>query len=210
LSIEKAYDSWSEIYDANENKTRDLDKQATIKALEQLSFNRVLEIGCGTGKNTVFFAQKAKEVFAMDFSIKMLSIARKKVKESQIHFIQADINQEWDVPNLYFDLISCNLVLEHISDLDLIFKKAKQKLAVNGKIFISELHPIKQYLGSKACFDTKNGVQELEVFIHHLTDYIDSAYQEGFELIEIKEWFDKDQIKETIPRLISFVFESKK
>jgi hypothetical protein len=29
MSIEKAYDSWSEQYDTNQNKTRDLDQKVT-------------------------------------------------------------------------------------------------------------------------------------------------------------------------------------
>lgn len=33
MSIEKAYNSWAQQYDSDENKTRDLDKIATIEIL---------------------------------------------------------------------------------------------------------------------------------------------------------------------------------
>ena len=39
MSIKKSYDSWSEQYDINENKTRDLDQKVTIKTLSRFVFD---------------------------------------------------------------------------------------------------------------------------------------------------------------------------
>ena len=72
--------------------------------------------------------------------------------------------------------------------------------------FISELHPFKQYSGSKAKYETENGTKELEVYIHHVSEYIDDAKKNGFEFVEMKEWFDENN-KNGLPRLISFVFK---
>ena len=60
MSIEKAYNTWAEQYDTNENKTRDLDIKATIETLSKYKFKYVLELGCGTGKNTKWLLRKAK------------------------------------------------------------------------------------------------------------------------------------------------------
>ena len=89
-----------------------------------------------------------------------------------------------------------------------LFNQANQKLLENGIFFISELHPFKQYLGSKAKFETENGIEELKVFIHHISDYVESAENNDFKLLEINEWFD-DNSEKDIPRLISFVFRKK-
>ena len=72
--------------------------------------------------------------------------------------------------------------------------------------FISELHPFKQYSGSKAKYETENGTKELEVYIHHVSEYIDDAKKNGFEFVEMKEWFDENN-ENGLPRLISFVFK---
>ena len=88
----------------------------------------------------------------------------------------------------------------------MILKLANQKLKKNGLFFISELHPFKQYLGSKAQYETENGTKELEVYVHHISEYIDDAKNNGFQLIELKEWFDKNS-KNGIPRLISLLFK---
>jgi ubiquinone/menaquinone biosynthesis C-methylase UbiE len=60
MSIEKAYDFWANQYDTNQNRTRDLDKISTIETLSKYDFKSVLELGCGTGKNTKWLLLKAK------------------------------------------------------------------------------------------------------------------------------------------------------
>ncbi|MDX1762503.1 MAG: methyltransferase domain-containing protein, partial [Christiangramia sp.] len=81
MSIEKAYDHWSSQYDSNKNKTRDLDGQVTRNVLGNLKFNSVLELGCGTGKNTEWLQTRANSILAVDFSEEMLTLAKKKIKD---------------------------------------------------------------------------------------------------------------------------------
>jgi predicted TPR repeat methyltransferase len=116
------------------------------------------------------------------------------------------LTKDWEIENNFVDLITASLTLEHIENLDHIFLQANLKLKKNGLFFISELHPFKQYSGSKAKYETENGIKELEVYIHHISEYIDTAKNNGFKLIELKEWFDESSENE-IPRLISFVFK---
>jgi hypothetical protein len=83
---------------------------------------------------------------------------------------------------------------------------ASLKLKEDGLFFISELHPFKQYSGSKARYETENGTEELEVYVHHISEYIENAKTNGMELVELKEWFDEG-VENEIPRLISLVFK---
>ena len=205
MSIEKAYDIWAHQYDTNKNRTRDLDKRSTIETLSNYNFENVLELGCGTGKNTEWLLSKAKQVVGLDFSREMLNKAKEKISDKRVIFKKTGLNESWGIDNNFADLITCSLTLEHIDDLNPIFKKANQKLTKNGVLFISELHPFKQYTGSKAQYETDKGTKELEVFVHHISDYVGSAKSNGFKLLEINEWFDNHSKKE-IPRLISFVF----
>ncbi len=205
MSIKKAYNSWSEIYDINENKTRDLDQKATIETLSKYAFDRVLELGCGTGKNTEWLITKAKKVIGIDFSEKMLAKAKEKIHSEKVHFIQGDLTQKWEVAANFADLITCSLTLEHIQDLDSVFKQANNTLKNEGLFFISELHPFKQYSGSKARYEIDGKVKELDVYTHHISEYLEVAKNNNFKLLEINEWFD-EAAKTGIPRLISFVF----
>ncbi|MEO1513721.1 MAG: class I SAM-dependent methyltransferase [Bacteroidota bacterium] len=206
MSISESYNAWASIYDTNKNKTRDLDGQATRQTLAPYAFTHVLEAGCGTGKNTLWFAEKAVQVTALDFSEKMLAVAREKVSKTSVHFQQADLLQAWPVEDAAVDLVSFNLVLEHIEELTAVLAEAHRVLEPGGKLFICELHPFKQYVGSKARFETEEGVMELEVHLHHFTDYIKAAQANGFRLLDAAEWFDEEG-ETDLPRLLSFLFE---
>jgi len=205
MSIAEAYNFWASTYDEVANKTRDLEAIALRKSLENEDFNSTLELGCGTGKNTFWLAKRSKNLTALDFSEKMLEKAKLLDRENKVNFQQTDLNKTWPVPSENFDLISCSLVLEHIKNLDFIFAEANRALKKNGIFFLCELHPFKQYLGSKARFETENGTKELEVNTHHISDYLLAAEKSGFHLKKINEWFDEDQ--KEIPRLISFIFK---
>ncbi|MFB6306508.1 MAG: hypothetical protein ABEH43_05900 [Flavobacteriales bacterium] len=73
------------------------------------------------------------------------------------------------------------------------------------KNLVNELHPFKQYAGSKAKYETKEGTRELETYVHHFSEYLSEADKAGFKLIKLNEWFDGPN-ENDIPRLISFVF----
>lgn len=207
MSIDQSYNQWADSYDSNVNKTRDLDQRITQKVLGALKFSRVLELGCGTGKNTEWLIKKANSIKAIDFSRKMLEQAQAKIKSDKVQFIPADIKSFWPIPNNSVDLITCNLVLEHIDDLHIVFRQAFDKLQAGGYFFISELHPIRQYKGSQAKFETPDGKTHLlEVYTHHISEFTDIGKQQNLPLASLKEWFDDDD-PNGIPRLVSFLFQ---
>jgi len=206
MSIRKAYDDWSETYDTDENLTRNLDQQVTREVLANQHFISTLEIGCGTGKNTAFLAQIGEIVHAVDFSQGMIRKAKEKVQAENVRFSIMDISQKWNFEAQSFDLIVCNLVLEHIENLSFIFSEAARVLKDQGRFFINELHPFKQYEGKKARFYMGEEKIEVEAFVHHISDFFNAATATGLTLMKLNEyWHDDDGNKP--PRLVSFLFE---
>ena len=206
MSIQKAYNEWSEMYDTDQNLTRDLDQEVTRETLANLRFDSILEIGCGTGKNTAFLVRVGAHVHALDFSEGMIEKAKEKVKAENVRFSVADLTQKWPCEDRSYDLIVCNLVLEHIEDLSFIFSEASRILKENGRFMINELHPFRQYEGKKARFDKGEGVIEIPAFVHHISDFFNTATANKLGLIKLNEWWhEQDQGKP--PRIVSFVFE---
>lgn len=206
MSIQKAYDNWSATYDTDENLTRDLDQEVTRELLAGLHFDSILEIGCGTGKNTSFLVHIGTKVHAVDFSQGMIEKAREKVGPENVRFSMMDITQKWEFEDRSFDLIVCNLVLEHIEDLSFVFSEASRTLKEQGRFFIHELHPFKQYEGKKARFYGEKGATEIQAFVHHISDFLDAATKNRLRLVKLSEWWhEEDQNKP--PRLVSFTFE---
>ena len=126
-SVRQSYNSWSATYDLVENKTRDLEARACREILSGISFETVIELGCGTGKNTEWLAERAKHVTAIDLSEEMQAVARRKIKAANVSFKLADIKEPWDFAGENADLITCSLILEHIDNLDVVFMAIFQK-----------------------------------------------------------------------------------
>jgi ubiquinone/menaquinone biosynthesis C-methylase UbiE len=149
MTIQDAYTDWSATYDSDRNLTRDLDQRVAREELQSFRCKSILELGCGTGKNTLMLASIGEHVHAVDFSAGMIEKARAKVIAPNVTFEIADISRRWPSADQAFDLIVCNLVLEHIEDLNFIFSEASRVLVRGGQFFICELHPFRQYLGTQ-------------------------------------------------------------
>jgi ubiquinone/menaquinone biosynthesis C-methylase UbiE len=204
MNNKQAYDLWSKQYDTDKNKTRDLEAKALRETLAQIRFDNCLEIGCGTGKNTEWLLQRTKHITAVDFSEEMLARAKEKINSDKVKFIQADITEKWNFTKDTFDLITFSLVLEHIENLNHIFKEAAKILLPEGYVYIGELHPFKQYKGTKARFETEEGLQILKCYTHHISDFIHSVKQNGFEITDLTEFWDEDDMT-NVPRLFLMV-----
>lgn len=204
MNTREAYNKWAASYDSVVNKTRDLEKNAATLTLKEADFSKTIEIGCGTGKNTVWIAEKAKQLLAMDFSEEMMKNAQEKIKFPHVQFKSADITQEWNFNSA--TLIICSLVLEHIEDIDFVFGQVAKTLEQGGCFYLCELHPYKQLQASRARFEHEGELIHLEYFVHHISDYFSVASKNNLECTRLEEWFD-DNDRTTTPRLVSFLFK---
>jgi len=205
MNVAEAYKHWSVQYDINQNKTRDLEAISLRETLNDIEFENCLEIGCGTGKNTEWLLTKGEKITAIDLSEEMLTIAKNKISNNNVHFLKADINEDWNFTKQKFDLVVCSLVLEHIENISRILKLISEHLTKNGIVYIGELHPFKQYSGSKASFENEMGKQTVTVFTHHISEFTNFAKQNGLTIMEIKEYFD-DGDTTSIPRILTLKF----
>jgi len=206
MNVQQAYNDWASTYDTDRNLTRDLDAEVMRNILAGEHCHTIMEIGCGTGKNTVFLAQIGQHVRALDFSAGMVARAREKLQLDNVTFTVADITQRWPAEDGSVNLVSCNLVLEHVADLYFIFAEAARVLTKGGKLFVCELHPFRQYQGTKANFSRNQKTTEIPAFVHHLSDYTTAAASNQLALDSLREWWHAED-KDKPPRLVSFLFE---
>lgn len=75
------------------------------KDITSTSGKKALDIGCGTGFNSIFLAQQGFDVTGLDFVPKAVEIAQKKATKQNInaHFMQADV-LKWKTSDK-FDLV---------------------------------------------------------------------------------------------------------
>ena len=206
MNNQEAYNQWASSYNDVINLTRDVELKAKKEILENIPFSVVLELGCGTGKNTEWLLQQSNSITSVDFSENMLAKAKERVSSHKVNFVQADINQPWSFAKQEYDLITCSLVLEHIQHLQPVFEKAGDVLFAGGHFYIGELHPFKQYAGSKARFQKEDETLVLDCYTHHISEYTNLALSGGFTIVELNEWFDEEGDKE-IPRILTMLFK---
>lgn len=202
MNVKQAYDAWSKDYDTVENKTRDLEARAIREMVAPDEPCAILEIACGTGKNTEYLKSKATRFVAVDFSDEMLEQARRKNRD--VSFRRLDLREKWMFEDDAFDFVTCSLALEHIENIAFVFSEAARVLKSGGRFYFGELHPFKQYQGSKARFETAGGTFELECFVHHVEEFFNAANTSGFHVESIREWFDDDD-RTNIPRLLTMI-----
>jgi len=205
--VAAAYDQWAETYDVVQNQTRDLAGEALRRTDIRIAGRKVVEVGCGTGRNTGWLADQAAELLALDFSAEMLARARGRVNAANVRFAQHDAREPWPVESNSVDLVVMMLILEHVENLKPVFAEASRVLAAGGEFFLCELHPMRQLTGGQAQFsNSRTGERQLvTAFIHDVSDYVNTALSVGFELQRLDEWRDDGVLPTEMPRLLSLL-----
>jgi 2-polyprenyl-3-methyl-5-hydroxy-6-metoxy-1,4-benzoquinol methylase len=109
----------SEYYENNRNE---------IVELIPSKYNKILEIGCGSGE---FRANLKNE--CEYWGIEINEIAGKKAKMNLTKVIVGDYFKIYkSLPDNYFDLVICNDIIEHMNDHNLFFKTIKKKMTEKG------------------------------------------------------------------------------
>lgn len=204
--VQDAYAAWSASYDDSRNLTRDLDAVITRHLLGGRRFRAAAEAGCGTGKNTPFYCSVAERVTAFDLTDEMLRRAAQRPDCTNATFHRGDLVQAWPVASASCDLVAFNLVLEHVEHLDAAFRQAAAASARGGTLYVSELHPFKQYSGSQARFERGGAEVRVPAYLHHLSDYLSAAERCGFALDALHEWWHDEDPRPGIPRLLTLQF----
>jgi malonyl-CoA O-methyltransferase len=194
--VARAYNRWAASYDTNPNVTRDLDAAVLRAHGPDVRGHVVLELGSGTGKNTVWLAPRAGRVLALDLSAGMAAVARERlaaagVPADRVTFVEHDLTvRPWPLPDEAVEMVFANLVLEHVADLAAVCAEAARVLRPGGTLWVSELHPERQRLGGQAYFaDSATGeMVQVPACQHTVSEYVNAAVAAGLRVRRLGEW----------------------
>jgi ubiquinone/menaquinone biosynthesis C-methylase UbiE len=206
-TVQAGYDRWAEVYDHDANPLLALEEPLVRSAIGNPSGKKVLDLGCGTGRHSLWLAQSGAEVIAVDLSAGMLVEARSKAGAEAVGFLQHDLHDRLPFASRQFDLIVSGLVLEHLCDLEFFFADARRVLKQRGRAVVSAMHPAMFLRGSQARFtDPKSGelVQPGSV-AHSLSDLLMGAIRAGFQIGNIEEVAPDAKFASRYPRAEKYV-----
>jgi SAM-dependent methyltransferase len=97
---------------------------------------RLLDLGCGTGWTSEFFAKAGYAVVGIDLSIDMIRAARRIRSRSNLDFMVGDCES---IPAAAaFDVITCYSSLHHVDSISSALASCRKALKPNGVLILME------------------------------------------------------------------------
>jgi len=162
---------------------------------------KILELGCGQGRDTLFFASKGIEVYALDCSRVaiegLIKLAREKNLLSNLHVSVYDMKGVIPIKKEEFDTVYSHMFFNmrfKWDDLRLMFQEIKRVLKSGGFNFFSvRNHNDKSYRKGRK-IDNDDDLYDLNGFQIRFfgeQQVKDLVYDSGFEILDIKETYEE-------------------
>ena len=158
------------------------------------SIKNILEIGCGQGRDCIFFAEKGYSVETFDISENAIRFVN-KTKESfnlkNLNAIVHDVTEPFSYPNIFFDFVYSNLALQffNIDSLEKIFNNIYQVMKEESTILFSTKKKGDKYydFGTKISEDA----YEYKGITRYFYDksILEHMFEQQFEIL----YFDDDR-----------------
>jgi malonyl-CoA O-methyltransferase len=206
VGVVEGYDGWAATYDQELNPLIILEEGVTLELIGDVRGQRVLDLGCGTGRYCVLLAQRGAQVVGVDPSPEMLAQARRKVRstsEVELHLGSIDT---LDLPGEHFDLIVFALVAGHLPELEPIFSRAVRLLKPAGRMVISDIHPYWPVSGHDYTefFDRAGQEYRIPLYPHLFEEYWSLCQKFGLQVEAIREPKIEGSLIERLPALADY------
>jgi len=112
-----------------------------VKTFKEKGYKRVLDLGCGSGRHTVYLAEKGFKVYGLDNSSTAIQIAKKWLSSKNLsaNFQIQEMTEDFPYKNSFFDVVISVQVIHHsnTSQIKGIVKEIERVLKKGGFIFIT-------------------------------------------------------------------------
>lgn len=113
-----------------------VENQAILALMGDLRGKKLLDVGCGLGESSVYFALLGAKVTALDLSPGMVdcAVALGQAHGVTIHGV-VQSGESLEVPKEYFDIVYTANTIHHVTDKDLLFRQIHKALKPGGRFF---------------------------------------------------------------------------
>ncbi|MCD8506263.1 MAG: class I SAM-dependent methyltransferase [Alkalibacterium thalassium] len=100
-----------------------------LSLLEDVGGQKILDAGCGEGYFSRLLAEKGAYVTAVDFSARMLDIARERTSnDAAIDYRQANLEDLNELESSLFDQVMSNMAIQDVAHLDAVLGEVHRVL----------------------------------------------------------------------------------
>ncbi|MBT3865693.1 class I SAM-dependent methyltransferase [Candidatus Woesearchaeota archaeon] len=187
---------------------------------QNLTGKKLLDVGCGPGIHLKQYIGRGAEGFGVDLSPKMIDLAQKHCSEG--NFKVGSVS-ELDYVDDSFDIITSSLMLDHVENLDGVFKELKRVLKDGGLLIFSAPHPVSnmfrdnedgKFVPTHNYFDRNvlycniaGGGKEFIDFPRTIQDYLEVLLKNNFILEKFVESEPLQEWKEKYPELEEWIMK---
>jgi ubiquinone/menaquinone biosynthesis C-methylase UbiE len=144
MSLEKErqfHDYWAENINLDTLKAEDYFEAVTapenrfiLQHLGDIQGKYLLDLGCGAGENSVYFAKQGAHCLAVDYAPKMVELALQLAAQNGVKIEGAVANaMDLHFPDHSFDLVYASNLLHHIPDPKVTIQEMYRVLKPGGK-----------------------------------------------------------------------------
>lgn len=140
----EAVDSWVDFVRKGKDYYRDeLNNPATFELIGDVKDQLVLDLACGEGYNTRILARKGAKVSGIDFSERMIELARQEEEKEKlgISYFVVDATDLTKFASEHFNLVTCFMSLQDIENYQMAISEVARVLRSYGRFIFSIPHP---------------------------------------------------------------------
>jgi SAM-dependent methyltransferase len=199
----EGYDLWSDTYDSTPNPVVAMDARHTIGLLAPRAGERILDAGCGTGRNLRPLLLAGSAAIGIDFSHSMLRVAQRQVDNAPLAL--ADLQANLPFGNGTFDAVLCALIGEHLSDLRVVLEEFLRVLRPSGRLVFSVYHPEMSAAGIEANFEREGVEYRLGAIHYSVAEHVRLLREGGFKAIHACEFTGDEALIESVPSATKYL-----
>lgn len=148
LDVKKIWNACGEAFDrfttADDSFSENIERPAITQLIGNIAGARVLDLGCGSGTFSVWFAELGAQVVGLDLSPAMIALAKDKARQRGVQpdFRVADIREALPVEAAEFDLVFTGTAMHYIESLEAVMREVARVMKPEARLVASVLHPM--------------------------------------------------------------------
>jgi ubiquinone/menaquinone biosynthesis C-methylase UbiE len=206
VEVVEGYDIWAPTYDEEHNPLIAVEENITLDLIGDVRNQRVLDVGCGTGRYCELLTKRGAKVVGIDPSSKMLEYARIKVTPNCRFELRLGRIEDASFPSNHFDIVVSALTVGHIVQLEPIIREVSRIIRSKGRLIVSDMHPYWFVSGFDYVKFLDGSGQEYRIpeYAHLFEEYWDLFRKYKFSVQDVKEPRIDDKLLERFPNLIKY------